>query len=942
MSAGTEFPTLAAHTAPPPPIPTVSRYRGLRGKSISTPRWARVFEVYKDNDTTANIHSISPSGSGVWSRNGSSIGLRTHAQEPSSSSISMRRRSRSVAAAPTRSGLTPSPTGGLAPNAAVGAIGSPSPPWNLFRKTSARYALAPPLVRIAPDAGDGPEIDSQAPSSLQLFPTALSPKPINIPSSKDLQVHARAAKSLSPAHSVTDLARLKDLNGLAFKQNGRTSDRATQLERDEVERRRKEEREAARWADEVARLEAETDRILAEQKKRDAARERAQLVTPPSKPRYLILEKFTFLSLGRRSNANSSQPATPSPTPTNTVFSLDFSRSSSLESPDKMSFIEQGGKGIVPGTDAPTSASNGGERRVTVRCLSSTINLPITPETSPVDILFSTANLTPHDIDPNTHIIVECYVNLGLERRLRRYERIRDVMNSWDLDKQNTLLVLTQDISEKDRDLDLASVPRTQQAPLGFSLQIYHSNRPGKWVKKWITLLENGQMFASKKPDGKLHDKDTTMLCHLSDFDIYKPRDSEAKRHLKAPKKYNYAVKSQQKTNVFSNNTENFVHFFSSDDRQLADRFHELVHGWRSWYLVNKKVDLTKKEDKAPQIAKRAGTVKYGMTKSKSVVKNGSHRLQVSVDETPYTIGAFQPLLDLNQFDKPLEEFGKDFIPEEKPEPAPEPEKRPKEIAGPKILTKSHGQPPSAANTSGGAEGEFSPKGLLGSTYEEKRRQTERPSHEIPLQTGPFTDGPSLLNCIFKSPTSPQENAEESRPWFPSATEHTAQKRTQVRPSRRPITADSSGGGRQKPQPLLNLTNNFPEPPRHQWREGQGHGHKAPSSGGPLINFATGRTSSYAMRGSTRTGSALTGGAPPLSHGGVPGGRPRSRSTVGLQPSNRHFSEAPPVPALPNRSIRREKTQSIESTRGRDPRPREPLIREPLIKRAGTAGTVRH
>jgi hypothetical protein len=70
------------------------------------------------------------------------------------------------------------------------------------------------------------------------------------------------------------------------------------------------------------------------------------------------------LSRGRRSNATTSQAGTPSPRAP-TIFSIDFSRSNSLEdssSPDKMSFIEQGGKGIVPGIDAPTSASNGGER----------------------------------------------------------------------------------------------------------------------------------------------------------------------------------------------------------------------------------------------------------------------------------------------------------------------------------------------------------------------------------------------------------------------------------------------------------------------------------------------------------------------------------------------------------------------------------------------------
>jgi hypothetical protein len=130
-------------------------------------------------------------------------------------------------------------------------------------------------------------------------------------------------------------------------------------------------RESAKWAEEVARLEAETDRILAEQKKLDLARLQAQLAvvkTPPSKSKRLILGKLTFLSRsGKRSgpaSGSGSVPGSPS-TVAPTLFSLDLSRDTtpaSSPSPERMNFIEMGGKGIVPQTDAPTSASNGGER----------------------------------------------------------------------------------------------------------------------------------------------------------------------------------------------------------------------------------------------------------------------------------------------------------------------------------------------------------------------------------------------------------------------------------------------------------------------------------------------------------------------------------------------------------------------------------------------------
>ncbi|RSM15368.1 hypothetical protein CEP52_000931 [Fusarium oligoseptatum] len=348
--------------------------------------------------------------------------------------------------------------------------------------------------------------------------------PSNSPASRSSAPKSPLASShiLRTVPSASDIARFKSRNLLALRINTETAERAAQLEREEPDRHRQEEQEAERWADEVARLEAETDRILAEQRKRDLARIHAHLATPsPKFARFFFLDRFPFLSRGRRSNATTSQAGTPSPRAP-TIFSIDFSRSNSLEdysSPDKMSFIEQGGKGIVPGIDAPTSASNGGERRVCVRCLSSVINLPVTPDTSPMDILYSTANLTTHDINPKESVIIECYVELGLERRLRRYERIRDVMNSWDRDQQNSLLVVTNDISGgSDADLDIDSVPRTPTAPPGFTLQMYHSSRPGKWNKRWITLLESGQMYSSKKPDSKPADKDSTVLCHLSDF----------------------------------------------------------------------------------------------------------------------------------------------------------------------------------------------------------------------------------------------------------------------------------------------------------------------------------------------------------------------------------------------------------------------------------------
>ncbi|UZP43947.1 hypothetical protein NXS19_011759 [Fusarium pseudograminearum] len=933
-----------------PPIPDLSKYRTLHEKSLPSVS-QRTLEVY----TTPSPETKHLADGDCYPR----------LDSPTLSAKVIRRRSKSVTSLLTlrrerrRIVSPPLPTSPLPVSVSVGTRGAEFFKGLAESLTGVIVSLSPRLAVGAVDTDTGSTRHRQG--SLSSGPSVVrSPAP-HFPTTSVFDIPAPESPILRTVPSASDIARYKHRNLLALRINTEAAENAAKREREEAER----------VADEVARLDAETDRILAEQKKRDLARVHAQPPTPsPRFPRFFVLDKLPFFYLARRSNAVASQPSTPSPGAP-TISSLDFSRSNSPEEsslPEKMSFIEQGGKGIVPGTDAPTSASNGGERRVCVRCLSSVINLPVNTDTSPVDIIYSTANLTSHDIDPKASVLIECYVELGLERRLRRYERIRDVMNSWDRDQQNSLLVVTNDISQSDDpDLDIKSVPRSPTPPPGFTLQMYHSSRPGKWNKRWITLLESGQMFASKKPDSKTSDKDSTVLCHLSDFDIYTPRESEARRHLKAPRRFCYAVKSQQKTFVFPNG-ENFVHFFCAEDGQLARRFLELVQRWRSWYLVNKQVDFEKKDkkDKAPQISMGFGnsTSPKAMSRSKSAAAKG-HSTQVSVDETPYTIGAFQPLLDMDRFDKPLEEFGKDL--DNKNEPDSDPEfktglvrkatcKQPNALSKSKSVHNKYRSPPVDNN-------QFSPAGLLGQGYEEKLKVAERAPVASPVTTNSaftkgasllgrgyeqkrkvhektpvdnsyistnaaFTEGPSLLNGGMLSPATPKETSTDSKSWFPVDTNQSARpsyRSKSLRDTNRRLMVEKVPD---MPQPLVNLTNSFPEPPR--WREkNKGHGIKAPT-GGPLISLATGGQNNNMFNTRSTSGLINQPRVPQSSSTMSMGSRPRSRSTAGMQPPPSH---APPVPPVPIRSLRREMTAPMDQSRGRDPRPRGPLI-----DRAGTVG----
>lgn len=275
--------------------------------------------------------------------------------------------------------------------------------------------------------------------------------------------------------------------------------------------------------------------------------------------------------------------------------------------------------------DAPISAVNAGERRVLVKCNDSSIALPVTPTTRAQDLLNSASVVMSETIDPRTAVLVESFTQLGLERPIRRYEHIRDVLNSWDHDDQNVFVIMPH--SERPEVLlEMKGVPKSRPNDTLFT--VYHSQRPGKWNKRCVNLRADGQMTITKKEG----DSDGTNICHLSDFDIYGPTHKQIKK-IKSPKKICFAIKSQQKSAMFLDSAAmNFVHFVSTSDWELGDRLYLAVQSWRSWYLVSKLGEgqnIQAKPANAIEAMQRPGTAS-------------------SAQSIPYQLGSFQPLLDFD------------------------------------------------------------------------------------------------------------------------------------------------------------------------------------------------------------------------------------------------------------------------------------------------------
>ncbi|OJD12613.1 hypothetical protein AJ78_06818 [Emergomyces pasteurianus Ep9510] len=474
---------------------------------------------------------------------------------------------------------------------------------------------------------------------------------------------------------------------------------------------------------------------------------------------------------------------------------------------------------VASGNEAPVSAVNAGERKVLVTCNDSFISLPISLSTQTQDLLYSAANCLSENIDPQSSILVEYFKQLGLERPLRRYEHIRDVMNSWESDSQNHLRVSRLPDKREREGLDVKSAPRKQPSESAF--QLYHSQRPGKWEKRWITLRSDGQVVMAKKQGGE-----SVNICHLSDFDIYSPTSRETVKRIKAPRKICFAVKSQQKSTMFLT-TENFVHYFATDDEPAALEWYKAVQRWRSWYLVNVLGEGEANEKQSinsnPKSPRATGVQK--------TTSNGRKNSDASI---PYQLGTFKPLLDLDISSWKIEPV-ENIVEKQQPTPpkkAPilpkaasvyarsiRPQKRPStSVKKPKKELANESDPDPFTST-----------GLLGRTYTQRKKALEDRERD-PSQCG-FT-GLGLLNNVGPECTTSPSDRSSRR----SSRDHAIP----------PIPTSPNGSAsaafsrsksiKHKPKPLVDLTPVYQEPPQHA-RKGRG---VTAESGLPLVEAATG------------------------------------------------------------------------------------------------------
>ena len=433
-----------------------------------------------------------------------------------------------------------------------------------------------------------------------------------------------------------------------------------------------------------------------------------------------------------------------------------------------------------PAFDAPVSAVNAGERRVKVMFDQKLLCLPVTPSTTSLEIIRTAADQLAGSIDPNGTVLLESFKQLGLERPLRRYEHVRDVLNSWDSDMQNALVIKPSPTVGGEDLLDLHSVSISQ--PEDTLVYIHYSQRPGHWDKRWVTLRSDGQMLVAKREGGE-----AANICHLSDFDIYIPTARQSAKRIRPPRKICFAVKSQQKSTMFLS-TANFVHFFSTSDRTLAGTWYKAVLEWRSWYLVN----VMGEGQEVPQGSKRVSMkVEFengsntGSSKLESQVRPSEPSSQgirtkgnstLASHDTENIAPFKQPNSGHNVAEDPFDDFP--FRSRTKPHSS-----QPKKLTkGDDLVTWTQHGPPFTEIIPSEEPEPFAATGLLGRTYTQ-RQKVQREREKV------------LIAGSARPAARSNSNA--------------------VNPLHRTLSQHPT------PKPLIDLTPQYREPPQHA-RKGRG------------------------------------------------------------------------------------------------------------------------
>ncbi|KAI3654829.1 hypothetical protein MP228_000209 [Amoeboaphelidium protococcarum] len=140
--------------------------------------------------------------------------------------------------------------------------------------------------------------------------------------------------------------------------------------------------------------------------------------------------------------------------------------------------------------------------------------------------------------DTSEWTLFEIINEYGLERPLRDFEIVTDVMTTWGKESPNSLLL------KKYRYKDSLTAKGAKKSYPKMCGWAYVELKKDKWQKRYLELKNDGLYYSKDSKGGE-----ETLLCHLDVYDVY----TLMRVKKKAPTKFCFAMKSQENAAVYEN-----------------------------------------------------------------------------------------------------------------------------------------------------------------------------------------------------------------------------------------------------------------------------------------------------------------------------------------------------------------------------------------------------
>ncbi|OZJ05979.1 hypothetical protein BZG36_01218 [Bifiguratus adelaidae] len=149
--------------------------------------------------------------------------------------------------------------------------------------------------------------------------------------------------------------------------------------------------------------------------------------------------------------------------------------------------------------------------------------------------------------DDSAWTLFEMANDYHIERPLKDWEVVTDILLSWADPQRNALLV--KKYMFRNSLLYDANVSETEKILEGW---LHVEVKKGKWQKRWVFVRDNIVYFAKDKKSNN-----ETALCHLTTFDVFTPTQS----FRKAPTSHQFVLKSLDNPKIFENPDDDYIYY---------------------------------------------------------------------------------------------------------------------------------------------------------------------------------------------------------------------------------------------------------------------------------------------------------------------------------------------------------------------------------------------